>query len=314
MSLIMIAMCGSACSKTALPVYIDSIADNTFAEIDQIEKNSEFRLYKHSQGYLLLASLADSSEDIKDLLNKNGFQQKEVIDKALSIALNKINARKYAIELSEYTIDEDRPIMIGKENIIGRIAEIKNKNDQYYREAVFFLMDDSPYCIYYFSQVKNDLFYTAVKGVKKPDSDLVQPQHIDVDFRLMCDLDLGTDSKGNPYFLIYKKKNESAGGARRQENQENHAIAVVTIRSNSIELEEATVDISLAHDKNIYRNNANAYFDLQPEEVCEYSIYVPLPFKPDPYDCLDLEKEMEVKVSYRSGGKEVSVTRTKNAD
>ena len=28
----------------------------------------------------------------------------------------------------------------------------------------------------------------------------------------------------------------------------------------------------------------------------------------------DLEKEMEVKVSYRSGGKEVSVTRTKNAD
>lgn len=295
-AILFIAIILGGCMPVAFPLEI------TLDESLKLQnEGSDFRLYAHPRGYVFIRALA-SKQGALSLLNEAKKDPARSLAALFDLPGKPVNTTKIGFDLPECTFSEYRPIVVGESNIYGFISEIKTTEDEYYRELMIFCTEGMAYYLCYVSKLQDDTFYKFIQGIKQKDSPPAVKDDIYTDITITGHLDLGQNEQGEPYVLVYKKKDEIARAARNEEPDKEWLGIVVSITSNARSIQEATIDVEAQLNGKVYRNNSNAYFNLAAHEACEYSLRFPVEKTLSKEQIRQLIDEMTISLRYKENG------------
>ncbi|PKM90184.1 MAG: hypothetical protein CVU87_03035 [Firmicutes bacterium HGW-Firmicutes-12] len=290
----------SACTFSPFPLEIKT--DDT---LKVIKKGADFRIYAHKRGYILLKSF-ESNQDSLSLFNKLKESGQDFLKSNISISSKVIDNEELGFDLKMYSINEYRPIIVGENNIYGVIAEIETNEDKRYRELIVFSSEGRGYFLYYISDIKNNILFQVVKNISLIDSQSVFGDDISADITITVDHNLGQDKDGKPYIIVYKKKDQIVRAARQKEPDKEMIGIFIEICSNNKDIKEATIDVMVELDGDTYKNNGNAYFSLEPQEICEYKMLLPIDKDVTKTNTSYLTDTMKIILRYKENGVEIS--------
>jgi hypothetical protein len=288
----------SACSFSSFPLEIKT--DDT---IKVVKRGADFRLYKHKKGYILLSSF-ESNQNALSLFNEFKASKQGFLKSIASIDTKAFENVEMGFDLETYTIKEYRPIIVGENNVYGVIAEIETNEDNRYRELLVFSSEGKGYYLSYISEEKNNFLYQFAKNISFINSQSAFGEDISADITITGDYNLGQDKEGKPYFIVYKKKDQIAKAARQLEPNKEMIGIRIQIGSNNEDIKEATIDVKAEMDGEIFKNTGNAYFSLAPQEVCEYSILLPIDKDMDKTEMSRLIDALKITLRYKNNGLE----------
>lgn len=296
LAVLFIAIILGGCMPAAFPLEI-----NLDKSLELIKEGSDFRLYAHPRGYVFIRTLA-GSHDALSLLKEAKKDPARSLAALFDLPGKPVNTAKIGFNLPECTFSEYRPIVVGESNIYGIISEIKTTKDDHYRESAIFCTEGKAYYICYVSKLQDDTFYKFIQGIKPEGSSPAGKEDIFTDITITGHLDLGQNEQGQPYVLVYRKKDEIARAARQEEPDKQWLGIVVNIRSNARSIQEATIDVEAQLNGKVYQNNSNAYFNLAAHEVCEYSLRFPVEKTLSKEQIRQLTDEMKISLRYKENG------------
>lgn len=287
----------SACS--ANPFRIKLTADDS---VKLLKKGADFRLYEHERGFVLLKTVV-STKDALTLQNEIANSEQANLRALFDVKLRPDDNSQLGFENEKIQFGEYRPIIIGNSSISGVISEI-TADDNRYRELVIFCSEGQAYFLYYISAIRDNGLYKIIDGISRLDVPSNNGLDITTDLKIAPNLDIGKDKEGRPYTVIYKKKDEIARAASSSFSEGEWIGIVIWIGNGKKDIQDATIDAKVELNGKIIKNNHNAFFDLEPQEACEYSLLIPLEPNLTKNEISKLIDEMQITLRYKENGAE----------
>lgn len=266
--------------------------------------SKSFDLYSLKSGGVVVLRSFEGEESLKNFYNrllKDDFNNL-ILGNNLSLKDKKLLKGQKAF-VTSYSLKETRPIIVGKDMVMGMVFGVDIKLDHKHREVAVFNVQDKYFAAYFIGNRINSEFYSLLKNLDLKGYKADNKKGVYTDAVMVGDLDLGEDNEGKEIVIKAKTYNSYSTAARNISTNVSKIGIIVTVSNFGPPMEKVTVDVVSALGEKQYKNDSNIYTQIESGQVCEYSVILPINSR-SKTEIREIMNNMEVFLRYETNNTE----------